>query len=224
MKILIVEDEKELAKSIAEFIDKDNYSVDYALNFSTAEEKINLNIYDCTLIDIILPDGSGLELVKLLKKIQPKCGVIIITAKDTLDDKIAGFELGADDYLTKPFHLAELNARLKSVIRRRSFDGSKEIIFDDLILDPDKRTLKIKNENIELTRREFDILLFFSSNRDKVLTKETIIQYIWGEDSNSFGNLDFVYTHIKNLRKKLADKTGKDYIQSVYGIGYKFIT
>lgn len=222
MKIIIVEDEKELSKSIAEYIASDNYIIDYAYNYSDSEEKINLNTYDCALIDLMLPDGSGLGLVEIIKKVQPKCGIIIITAKDALDDKLTGLEIGADDYLTKPFHLAELNARIKSVIRRRKFEGFDEIIINEMMISPEKREVKIDEKFVELTRREFDILIFFISNKEKVLTKEAIVEYVWGDDVNSFDNFDFVYTHIKNLRKKLIEHGANDYIDSVYGIGYKF--
>ncbi|MEO8231598.1 MAG: response regulator transcription factor [Ignavibacteriota bacterium] len=222
MKLLIVEDEIELARSIQEFIDKDKYLIELAYNFSDAEKKIISNTYDCALIDLMLPGGSGLELVKVLKKVQYNCGVIIITAKNTLDDKLTGLEIGADDFLTKPFHLAELNARIKSVIRRRNYDGNSEIILNELIVDTEKRQVKVNKTIVELTRREFDILLFFISNKEKVLTKESIVEHVWGDDSNAFDNFDFVYTHIKNLRKKIIDAGGNDYINSIYGIGYKF--
>jgi len=222
MRILLIEDEKELAKSIVEFIGKEGYIVDAAFNFSDAEEKISLYDYDCALVDLMLPDGSGLDLVKKLKKVRPKCGIIIITAKNTLDDKLSGLDLGADDYLTKPFHLAELNARIKSVIRRRNFEGSSEIILNEIVIDTEKHEVKVNYKTVELTRREFDILLFFVSNKERVLTKESIVEHVWGEDSNAFDNFDFVYTHIKNLRKKLIEQGSTDYIHSVYGIGYKF--
>lgn len=222
MIILLIEDETELAKSIVEFIGNGNYKVDTANNYSDASEKINLYLYDCALVDLMLPDGPGLDLVKKLKKIQPKCGIIIITAKDTLDDKLTGLDLGADDYLTKPFHLAELNARIKSVIRRRNFDGSSEIILNEIVIDTEKREVNVYQHALELTRREFDILLFFASNKERVVTKESIVEHVWGDDANSFDNFDFVYTHIKNLRKKLIDHGAKDYIRSIYGIGYKF--
>lgn len=222
MKILLVEDEKELAKSILEFIKSENYLVDMVSNFSDADEKINLNSYDCALIDLMLPDGTGLDLIKSLKKVQPKCGIIIITAKNTLDDKLTGLDIGADDYLTKPFHLAELNARIKSVIRRRNFDGNSEIILNEILIDAEKRLVKVEKAFVELTRREYDILLFFISNKERVLTKESIVEHVWGDNSSAFDNFDFVYTHIKNLRKKLIEKGAKDYIHSVYGIGYKF--
>lgn len=222
MKILLIEDEKELAKSIVEFIGKEGYIVDTAFNCSDADEKISLYDYDCALVDLMLPDGSGLDLVKKLKKVRPKCGIIIITAKNTLDDKLSGLDLGADDYLTKPFHLAELNARIKSVIRRRNFEGSSEIILNEIVIDAEKHEVKVNYKTVELTRREFDILLFFASNKERVLTKESIVEHVWGEDSNAFDNFDFVYTHIKNLRKKLIEQGSTDYIHSVYGIGYKF--
>ena len=221
MKLLITEAEKELAKSIVDFIGTENYIIDTVHNFSDASEKITLSEYDCALIDLMLPDGSGLELIKLLKMNQPKCGIIVITAKDSLDDKLTGLDLGADDYITKPFHLAELNSRLNSVIRRRSFDGNNEIKFNEVTIDTQKREVKINEKPIELTRREYDILIFLLSNKGKVLTKESIVEHVWGDNSNAFDNFDFVYTHIKNLRKKITDAGGKDYISSVYGIGYK---
>jgi DNA-binding response OmpR family regulator len=224
MRIFIVEDEKELAASITEFIGGEGYLVDSACNFAAAEEKITLIEYDCALIDLMLPDGSGLDLVKLIKKVQPQCGIIIITAKNTLDDKIMGLDLGADDYLTKPFHLAELNARIKSIIRRRNFGGAKEIIINEITINPEKHEVLVNEELVELTRREFDIFLFFVSNKERVITKDSIIEHVWGEDSNAFDNFDFVYTHIKNLRKKMIERGAKDYIRSIYGIGYKFST
>lgn len=221
MKILLIEDEKELAKSIVEFIGKENYTIDISHKFSDADEKISLYEYDCALVDLMLPDGTGLDLVKKLKKIQPKCGIIIITAKNTLDDKLTGLDLGADDYLTKPFHLAELNARIKSVIRRRNFDGNNEIVFNEIVVDTEKREVKVNENIVELTRREFEILLFFLSNKERVLTKEAIVEHIWGDDANTFDNFDFVYTHIKNLRKKIVEQGSKDYIKAIYGVGYK---
>ena len=223
MKILIIEDQKELAESISTFISQDGYICNITNNFSEAEENININEYDCAIVDIMLPDGSGLDAIKLIKKNQPQCGVIVVSAKNSLDDKITGLNLGADDYITKPFHLSELNARIKSVIRRRNFDGNNLIIINELTIDIDKRELQVFGKTLDLTRKEFDLLLFFISNKKRVITKEAIIEHIWGDDSNTFDSLDFVYTHIKNLRKKLSEAGAKDYINSVYGVGYKFI-
>lgn len=221
MKILIVEDEADLAESIIEFIGKENFLTDSAADFYSAEEKINLYEYDCALIDLMLPGGSGLELVKLLKKQQPKCGIIIITAKDTLDDKLTGLNIGADDYITKPFHLAELNARINAVIRRRNFEGSSIIKLNEISIDTQSREVKVKNKFVELTRKEYELLLLFVTNKERVLTKEAIVEHVWGDDANTFDNFDFVYTHLKNLRKKIMDSGGSDYIKSVYGVGYK---
>jgi DNA-binding response OmpR family regulator len=221
MKLLVIEDNLDLAESIKEFLSKENYIIEVIHNFVDAEEKINISKFDCALIDLMLPDGSGLDLVKKFKSVQPQSGIIIITAKDGLDDKLTGLELGADDYLTKPFHLSELNARIKSVIRRRVFDGNNEIVMNEIKIDTQTREVKINSTTIELTRREYDILLFFISNKERVLTKESIVEHVWGDNSSAFDNFDFVYTHIKNLRKKIIEAGGNDYIQSVYGIGYK---
>ena len=149
-----------------------------------------------------------MNVIKIIKKVQPKCGIIVISAKDSLDDKISGLNLGADDYITKPFHLAELNARVKSLSRRRSFEGTNEVEVNELKIDLDKREVRVNENVIELTR-EYDILLFFISNKERVLTREAITEHIWGDDSNASDNLDFVYTHIKNLRKKLTGARGK---------------
>jgi DNA-binding response OmpR family regulator len=222
MKLLIIEDEKALAESIFTYIREEGYLCDIAFNYGKALEFINLGEYDCTLVDIMLPDGSGLDLIEFIKQKQPNCGIIVVSAKNSLDDKLTGLNLGADDYLTKPFHLAELNARIKSVIRRRNFQGSNKIDINGLHIDLDTREVSVNGNPINLTRREYDILIFFISNRERVITKEAIIEYIWGDNSTAFDNFDFVYTHIKNLRKKLNDFGMPDYIQSVYGVGYKF--
>lgn len=222
MRLLIIEDEKELAQSIVDFIGKENYNIDLAYNLKDADDRIGTYDYDCAFVDIMLPDGSGFELVKMIKKLQPKCGIIVTTAKDTINDKLYGLDLGADDYITKPFYLAELNARFKALLRRSMFDGSQILKLNELTIDIDKRELRIEDKLIELTKSEFDILLFFATNKERALTKETIVEHIWGDDSSNFDNFDFVYTHIKNLRKKLLEHTSNDYIHSIYGIGYKF--
>ena len=222
MKLLLVEDEKDLAGSIISFIGKEGFNCETAENFETAKSMLFINEYDFALVDIMLPDGSGIDLIDIVKQNQPRCGIIVISAKGSLDDKILGLEIGADDYITKPFHLAELNARIKSVIRRKDFDGNKKIILSELTIDIEKRELFVNDRNVDLTKREYDILLFFVSNKERVLTKEAITEHVWGDDSNAFDNLDFVYTHIKNLRKKIKDAGAADYIKSVYGIGYKF--
>ena len=222
MKLLIIEDEKELLHSILEYLKGDGYVIDSSSRYNEALQKINIAEYDCFIVDITLPGGSGLDLIKHLKKVQSAAGVIIISAKNSLDDKLSGLDLGADDYLTKPFHLAELNSRIKSVLRRRFYSGNASMIVNELRIDPEKHEVFIHNEEVVLTKKEFDILMYLVTNKEKVLTKEGILEHIWGDDSNTFDNFDFVYTHIKNLRKKLIAKHCPDYITSIYGIGYKF--
>jgi DNA-binding response OmpR family regulator len=174
------------------------------------------------LVDITLPGGSGLDIVRQLKKSKSKAGIIIISAKNSLDDKVIGLELGADDYLTKPFHLSELNARIKSVIRRMNFEGDKEIVFEEITINPDAQTVKVKKAVISLTKKEFDLLVFFVSNKNRVITKESIAEHLWGDDMDMADSYDFIYSHIKNLRKKLIEAGASDYINTIYGAGYKF--
>lgn len=224
MKILLIEDEKELASEIQSFLTGDNAVCETAYSFGEGLEKVNLHEYDCAVIDITLPGGSGLNIVEELKRISPGTGVVIISAKDSLSDKLTGLDLGADDYLTKPFHLAELNARIKSVLRRRQFKGEKQININEIIIIPDKREVHINENRPDLTRKEYDLLLYLVNNKERVVTKESIAEHIWGDQADSFGNLDFVYSQIKNLRKKMIESGSGDYIKTVYGVGYKFTT
>ena len=224
MKILIVEDEKELVDDLNEFLDDQGYIIEVAPTTSVAREKIFVYQYDILILDLGLPDGSGLDVLKYVKKHKPQTGIIILTARDTLDDKISGLDLGADDYMTKPFLLSELNARIKSIHRRRNFDGNSTIIFNEIEIDTDKMRVSINDQNLTLTRKEYELILYFVINKNKVLTKESIIEHLWGDHSDMFDSLDFIYTHIKNLRKKMQDMGGTDYLKSVYGIGYKFET
>ena len=222
MKLILIEDEKDLSKTISSYLKEEQYKIDIAYSYVEASSLININEYDCALVDLMLPDGNGLDLIKKIKEVNRQCGIIIISAKESLDDKIYGLNTGADDYITKPFHLAELNARIKSLLRRKLFDGGNQIEINELKIDVDKRELLINNFHVELTRREFDLLLFFISNKERVLNKEAIVEHVWGDNSNAFDNYDFVYTHVKNLRKKLKENGAADYLKSVYGIGYKF--
>ena len=224
MKILIVEDEKELVDDLNEFLDDHGYIIEVAPTTCLAREKIFVYQYDILILDLGLPDGSGLDVLKYVKKHKPQTGIIILTARDSLDDKISGLDLGADDYMTKPFLLSELNARIKSIHRRRNFDGNSTIIFNEIEIDTDKMRVSINDQNLTLTRKEYELILYFVINKNKVLTKESIIEHLWGDHSDMFDSLDFIYTHIKNLRKKMQDMGGADYLKSVYGIGYKFET
>ena len=222
MKILVVEDEKMLCETIISYLEGEGYICEQAGTIGIGTEKINLYEYDCMLVDIGLPDGNGLSLVRELKKCHPDTGIIIISAKNSLDDKIMGLDLGADDYLTKPFHLSELNSRIKSLLRRRKFEGQKELIVGQIRILPENRQVFIENELLPITKKEFDLLLYFISNPGRVLTKESIAEHLWGDFADASDSFDFVYSHIKNLRRKLLEKTGTEYFRNVYGTGYLF--
>jgi DNA-binding response OmpR family regulator len=222
MKLLIVEDEKGLSDAIGEYLSKAGYLCEMALAYEEAVQKISLFRYDCAIIDINLPGGSGFDLIRQIRDNRSDTGIIIISARNALDDRINGLNIGADDYLVKPFHLSELNARVRSVIRRMSFGGSNEILFHEIKVIPDDRLVFVNENPVTLTRKEFDLLLFFLSNKDRVIGKESIAEHLWGEEMDMADSFDFIYTHIKNLRKKLMEKGGQDYITTVYGIGYKF--
>ena len=223
MKLLLVEDELDLQESIVEYLQSEGFSIETASGYLDGEDKISLYNYNCLIIDLSLPGGSGLDLIRLLKEKDTEAGVIIISAKDSLDDKLAGLDIGADDYLTKPFHLSELNARIRSIIRRRSFNGGNFLDFNEVKISFDGRKVFVKDKEITLTRKEYDLLLFFITNKSKVLDKEAIAEHLWGDNMSLVADsFDFIYTHIKNLRKKLIDAGCKDYIHTVYGIGYQF--
>jgi len=222
MKILLIEDESTLAQSILSFLLKEGFTAEWVSGYKAAVDKIEEDTYDCFLVDISLPDGNGLNIVRFLKKLNADAGIIIITAKNSLNDRVEGLDLGADDYLSKPFHLAELNSRIKAVLRRRKFAGLKTIEIDNLRIIPDNFEVFVNNEPVEFTRKEFDLLLFLASNKNRVLTRDSISEHIWSNYNDISYSFDFLYSHVKNIRKKLLEKGCKDYIQSVYGIGYKF--
>ncbi|GEO23133.1 response regulator transcription factor [Cyclobacterium qasimii] len=223
MKILIIEDEIALQQSIAESLEKENFLVETAADYHSAVEKVFVYQYDCILLDIMLPKGSGLDILEELKKVGKAENVIIISAKDSLDDKLKGLELGADDYLTKPFHLAELNARVKAVLRRKNQQGKNTIELRNTVLDLNERQFFVNDKNIPLNRKEFDILNYFLLNKKRLVTKTGLAEHVWGDNSDQADNLDFVYYQIKNLRKKLQEAQAEIEIESTYGIGYKLI-
>ena len=222
MKILLIEDEKELSRSITEYLQAGNYICEPVFTYEAAVEKVNLYDYDCVIVDINLPDGTGLDVIRSLKKNKSETGIIVISARNSLDEKISGLEIGADDYLTKPFHLPELNARIKSIIRRRNFGGTNDIQFNEISIKPDSMEVFVNDQPIVLTKKEFALLIYFVSNRDRVLTKESIAEHLWGDEMDMADSFDFIYTHIKNLRKKIIERNGEDYVRTVYGMGYKF--
>jgi len=224
MKILIIEDEFALAESIGQYLTDEGYICELALDFSSASLKINAYDYDCVIVDINLPDGNGLDIIRELKKNHAPSGIIIISARNSLDDRITGLDIGADDYLVKPFNLSELNSRVKSVIRRVFFSGSSEIILNEIRIDTNALQVFVHDKIVNLTKKEFDLLIFFISNKNKVLTKESIGENVWGDYADTLNSFDFIYTHIKNLRKKLLDKGSAGYLENMYGVGYKFNT
>ncbi len=222
MKVLVIEDEKELSKSICQYLGGEQFITETAYDFDSALEKIYLYDYACIILDITLPNGSGLDILKEIKANNKADGVIIISAKNSLDDKIYGLKTGADDYLTKPFHLSELSARVAAIIRRKSFDGKNTIVFDELQINLNEKQATVKDTAIDLTKKEYDLLIYFISNKNKVITKSAIAEHLWGDNMDIAGSYDFIYTHIKNLRRKLLQHGLPDYIKSVYGMGYKF--
>ena len=222
MKYLIAEDEKDLQQAIVSYLSRDGNICEVASDYHEASEKINMYDYDIIVLDINLISGSGLDILRELKNAKKKAGVIIISANNSLDNKLLGLDLGADDYITKPFHLAELNSRITAVLRRSKFGGEEVIDFHEIRVNTKSRTAFINGKDIHLTRKEYDLLLFFISNKGRVLSKEVIAEHLWGDDSDLLDNFDFIYVHINNLRKKLTAE-GSKYIKTAYGTGYKFL-
>ena len=222
MKVLIIEDEPALRTSIQEYLEHQGYICELAADFKQAIDKVNEFDYDCIVADIGLPKGNGLDVVKELKLLESRAGIIIISAKDSLEDKLSGLELGADDYLTKPFHLSELNARINAILRRKNFDGNTTVNFSEITIKPASKTVLVHNKPITLTGKEYQLLLYFIANQHRVVTKSALAGHLWGDEYDQAGSYDFIYTHIKNLLKKMLEAGGEDYIKTVYGTGYRF--
>jgi DNA-binding response OmpR family regulator len=221
MKILVIEDEEELLHTIAGSLQMEHYVVETASDYHTALEKTGVYEYDCILLDIGLPGGSGLQVLEALKKDNKSDGVIIISARNSVDDRIAGLNLGADDYLPKPFHLAELHARVRSVVRRRRFGGSNTLTVGNVTAQLEQRTVSVGGEDLALNRKEFDILLYLLTNKDRLVTKTAMAEHVWGDRIDEADSYEFIYSQIKNLRKKLKDSNAQIEVQAIYGIGYK---
>lgn len=221
MKLLVVEDELELSKSIESYFKHENVVCEVVGTLRAAIEKVSVYEYDCIILDINLPDGKGLELFQYIKQ-RDKVGVLILSANQQLEDKLEGLNLGADDYLTKPFHLSELNARVKSIIRRKQYLGSSRIEVNEISIDIDAKQAYINNDELTLTKKEYELLMYLISNKNRVLTKSSICEYIYGDYIDNLDSVDFIYSHIKNLRKKMIAAGCTDYLKTVYGVGYNF--
>ena len=222
MKVLIVEDNQELARNIYDFLGREGYICEACETLEAAKEKLSLFQYDCILLDIGLPDGSGIGLLKYIRAEHKSSNVLIISAKNALDDKIIGLEQGADDYIVKPFHLAELHARIRAVYRRKNLDGASVVTFNEISLNTDTFEARVGEVLLDTTPKEFDLLLYFLVNKNRVLSRQAIAAHLWGDYTDNLANFDFVYQHVKNLRRKISLAGGMDYIGTVYGLGYKF--
>lgn len=224
MKILLIEDEKEMRQILRQTLERENYTVESARNYREALSKVGVYEYDCILLDIGLPDGNGLEILKELKRQDKSDGVIIISAKNSLDDKLKGLNLGADDYLPKPFHMAELNARVKAVLRRKKFDGANIFRIANVEIETDNHKIMIEGEELELNRKEFDVFLYLCTNKDRLVSKSALAEHVWGDYIDQADSFEFIYSQIKNLRKKLSGSKAEVEIKAIYGIGYKLVT
>ena len=223
MKILVIEDEPDMLDNIVQSLRQEMYIVEKAEDYLSAREKLEIYDYDCILLDIGLPGGSGLDILKELKKEGKDAGVIIVSAKDSLDDKVNGLYLGADDYLPKPFHMAELHARVKSILRRKTLGGNTTVVLKNLSIDTEQRTASVNGKDLELNRKEFDVLLYLVTNKNRLVNKTALAEHVWGDYIEAVSSFDFIYSQIKNLRKKLKDTRAEVEIQAIYGVGYKLV-
>ena len=223
MKILIVEYERKLSDSIVAYLNGERYLCEQAFTYADAKMKVNMYEYDCILLDLMLPGGNGLDILSDIRSKSNPAGVIIVSAKDSLDDKVKGLEIGADDYLAKPFHLAELSMRIYAVIRRKAFSASNVLENNGIKINLLEKSVTVNGRPIVLTKSEYDLLLFFIGNKNRVISKSAMAEHLSGEMADMMDNHDFVYTHIKNLKAKLADAGCKDCVKNIYGTGYKWV-
>lgn len=222
MKLLVVEDNLQLSTNIKSYLSEEGYVCEVTDTYHQAIDKLYAFSYDLVALDLMLPDGTGLDLLRVIKDKFPQMGVLIISAKNALDDKLTGLNLGADDYLAKPFHLSELHARLRAIFRRRNQEGNDLVIFNEISVNVNTFEIKVGDTLLDLTRKEFELIHYLVINKNRLLTKQSIAEHLWGDYMDAADSFDFVYQHIKNIRKKISQAGGKDYIHTVYGVGYKF--
>ncbi len=222
MKLLIIEDESAILQSIVNYFQKEKCLCETASTFREASEKIYLHQYDCIILDLNLPDGLGFDLLDEIKEKKSDTGILILSARNGLDDRLKGLEMGSDDYLTKPFHLSELNARVKAIIRRKNFNTTNELVVNEIAVDLSSKTIRILGNEVFFSNKEYDLLLYFLRNANRVMSKTSISEHLWGDDMDMTEDFELLYAQIKNLRKKLKNALGVDYISTVYGMGYLF--
>ena len=223
MKILVIEDERELSGNIKKYLEADNYLCEQVFNYNDATEKLMLYQYDCILLDLNLPDGDGMKILDEIKRRDIRSGVIIISARDSLDDKIKGLKEGADDYLAKPFSLSELSIRVYALLRRQSFSSNNILKSNEVEIDLLSKAVKVRDTIIVLTKSEYDLLLFLIGNCNRVVSKNAIAEHLSGDMADMFDNHNFVYAHIKNLKSKLGDAGCLNCIRTMYGTGYQWV-
>ena len=223
MKLLIVEDERELSDNIVTYLSSERYVCEQAFTYGEAKMKVALYDYDCVLLDLMLPGGNGLDILRDIRSKRNPVGVIIVSAKDALDDKVKGLEIGADDYLPKPFHLAELSMRIYAIIRRKEFAANNLLCSNGVEINLPAKSVYVKGQPVVLTRTEYELLLFFIGNKNRVVSKASIAEHLSGDMADMLDNHDFVYTHIKNLKAKLAEAGARNCVKNVYGTGYKWV-
>jgi DNA-binding response OmpR family regulator len=223
MKILIIEDEKELSQNIVKYLSDDNYICEQAYHFNHALEKISLYNYDCILLDLSLPGGDGLKILEEIRSKNIDSGIIIISARGSLDDKIEGLKTGADDYLAKPFSLSELSVRIYTLIRRQQFSHNNILKSGDLEIDLLAKSIKVGNKPVTLTKSEYELLLFLLGNRNRVVSKNAIAEHLSGDMADMFDSHNFVYAHMKNLKAKLKEAGSENNIKTIYGTGYQWV-
>lgn len=222
MKLLIIEDEQQLSDSIVSYLGREDYLCEQAFTFREAMKRVGVYEYDCILLDLTLPGGNGLDILHRIKQRTPQTGVIIVSAKDSLDDKVAGLKIGADDYIAKPFHLPELSMRIFALLRRKNFTATNTLQSGMVTIDLLGKKAMVGNTALDLTKSEYELLLFLIENRRRVVSKSAMAEHLSGDMADMLDDFNFVYAHIKNLKSKLAEAGVTQCIKTYYGTGYKW--